>query len=565
MKIRYTTDELREKIIDKSIEIKLLDKESLEYGALEYGDKKALSHLVMAAKIVNDITLEQDHPQNLMAREFLEENASKDEQVALALKLFSSLNGVAGFDGVLPEPVEIFEDVKFLKGHNFYPQDLSVEEFHQILLKMLKKGKVKEVSEILSADTMVLRKGSELEAVSYSRFFAERFEDVAAELEMAAVCTTNAQLKSYLQAQAKAMLADDRKLGAEADRLWADMQDSVLEFTLSRENYDDEITATVYDNELLKNLLLQNNIEAVAKDMLGARVGVVNKEGTELILKFKEYMPKIATLMPRADEYEQKMGDDEFRQNMVDVDIVELQGDYAQCRGGITTAQNLPNNDKLSVKLGYGRRNVYHRQVRATADKERQQKILEALVAPHLHELCDKESDHLFVIGHENGHSLGPDSSFQNAVGQFRHIIEESKADLVSLAFMPEYVKAGVVSELELKKIYAGYITGRMFLVAKPHEMLPHRMAELMQFNALLEDGAIFFDAEEKLDIDFDKVQASFLQQLADVIEVQLSKSPKIAEEFVAKYAVWSDVSEKIAQIQQNIGVKPYKVIVRYF
>ena len=147
-----------------------------------------------------------------------------------------------------------------------------------------------------------------------------------------------------------------------------------------------------------------------------------------------------------ADRYHQSVSDgEELKQTMVDVDLVALTGDYAQCRGAITTAQNLPNNDKLSIKTGGGHRNAYHRQVRKSVDVERNRKLLEKLVAPELHRYFDLEADHLFVIGHENGHSLGPDNEYQRALGLHRSTIEEEKADTVSIAFMPEYVKAGVI------------------------------------------------------------------------------------------------------------------------
>ena len=61
---------------------------------------------------------------------------------------------------------------------------------------------------------------------------------------------------------------------------------------------------------------------------------------------------------------------------MVDADIIYFSGDYLKNCGAITIAQNLPNNDKLSVIKGNGRRNVYHRQVRNSIDDERITKIL---------------------------------------------------------------------------------------------------------------------------------------------------------------------------------------------
>lgn len=184
--------------------------------------------------------------------------------------------------------------------------------------------------------------------------------------------------------------------------------DNQLEFTLGRESYDDELTATIYDNPELMKLINEHQIEVNPKDMLGVRVGIINREGTGLILKFKEHMPELAKLMPWADRYHQSVSDgEELKQTMVDVDLVALTGDYAQCRGAITTAQNLPNNDKLSIKTGGGHRNAYHRQVRKSVDVERNRKLLEKLVAPELHRYFDLEADHLFVIGHENGTRSG--------------------------------------------------------------------------------------------------------------------------------------------------------------
>ena len=269
-----------------------------------------------------------------------------------------------------------------------------------------------------------------------------------------------------------------------------------------------------------------------------------------MILQFKKHLPELAAKMPFADAYRQSVLDgEELKQTMVDDDLADLEGDYAPCRGGLTTAQNLPNYDKLSGKTGGGRRNVYHRQVRMSVDREKARKMLERLLDPALHRYFDNEADHLIVIGHENGHSLGPDSSNQHALGAYKHIIEEHKADTVSLAFMPEYVNAGVIDEETLKKIYVSYIAGRMFLAARPHMMLPHRMGELIQFNYLREHGIIKETADGRITIDLDNVGGVLNRLLEETVRVQLSKSKENAAAFVEKYAVWSPLSEKIAAV----------------
>ena len=300
--------------------------------------------------------------------------------------------------------------------------------------------------------------------------------------------------------------------------------------------------------------------------MLGIRAGIVNKAGTELILKFKEHMSELAELMPYKEKYHQNIGAGaELKQTMVDVDLAALSGDYAAVRGGITTAQNLPNNDKLSVKTGGGRRNVYHRQVRQSVDREKMRKIMDKLVSPDLHKLYNPEADHIFVIGHENGHSLGPDSSYQDALGLYKHIIEEHKADVISIAFMPEYVKNGTISADTLKEIYASWVIGQLFLTAQPQYAQAHRMADLIQFNYLLNNHVISFDNNHKLHINFDDFASVMNRLLEETIAVQLSKSPAAAKEFIDRYTVWSETSAYIASEIQKLGVKPYKEIRMYF
>lgn len=539
----------------------MIDENFDGYKALADGDKKALTHLVRAARMMNDAALEQDHPLNLPLKAGLEEAAKTNTHAAKALRLFNSLNGVAGLNGIDPDPIEIFKGVHGCKGRNFYPADLGVEEFHAILAKMLEQGKTEEVRKIVSARTMVRRFGDELKAIDYTEYFAPLFSKVANELEVAAHYSTNHAFNDYLGWQVQALLQNNEDMDQLADKHWAVMQDTPLEFTLSRENYEDEMTPTIFENQQLSSMLGEAGIEVTPKDMLGVRVGIVNKKGTELLLTFKEQMKNLAKLMPFAERYKQNIASgDELKQTMVDVDLAALQGDYAQCRGGITTAQNLPNNDKLSIKLGGGRRNVYHRQVRMTVDPERTRRMLNTLVAPELHRYYNPEAEHIFVIGHENGHSLGPDSSYQNALGIYNHIIEENKADVISITFMPEYVKAGIISEQTLKEVYTTWIV-RLLLKAKPQLIQPHRIGDLIHFNFLLEHGAIRFNSEQKLEINFAKMDEVMHKILRETIDVQLSKSPQRAKEFIDRWSDWGELHEYIASTLQKLGIKPYKEI----
>lgn len=136
------------------------------------------------------------------------------------------------------------------------------------------------------------------------------------------------------------------------------------------------MTETVVENPELKALLDENGIIPVAKDFLGGRVGIINKKGTDAILGVKNYLPLMAQNMPFKDDYIQNISPDrESKQTMVDADLVAVTGDVGEFRAGITLAENLPNDDKLSIKeLDGGRRNVYHRQIRLITSEDAREK-----------------------------------------------------------------------------------------------------------------------------------------------------------------------------------------------
>lgn len=562
-----TEQQLDDIIQNQMRTIELISPEFNNYANLPEGDKKALKHLVAAANIINDVALEQDHPLNVKIKGRLEALAKESPYAAKMYTLFKSFNGIAGHNGIDPEPILLFKNTRYLEGKNFYPEDLTPAEFHQIILRMAERGKIDELRRILSARTMVRREGDELKAIDYTEYFAYYFSRIANELEVAAHYCTEPEFKDYLNWQAQALLQNNPDMDMLADKHWALLQNNKLEFTISRENYEDEMTATVFDNPDVIAVIGKYNLDVVSKDTLGCRVGIVNLEETEKILVSKKTLPHLAQWMPFSDSYEQQNVDAKhLKQAMGDVDLIALTGDYAMCRGGVTTAQNLPNNDKLAVKTGGGRRNVYHRQVRLSQDENRRKLLREKLLAPELHQYVDHTKVIIFVVGHENGHSLGPDSSYQNALGMYKHIIEEHKANVVSIASMAEIAQTWQIFDAEeLKKIYTSWIVGNLFLRAEPILLKPHRVADLIEFNYLLENGSIWFDEDKKLHINFEGFDQVMYRLLAETINVQLSKSVDQARSFIERWAVWGEWPQYIAKIQEEIGIKPYIKLVTHF
>lgn len=145
--------DLDDKLNNQTVDVDLIKPDFPAYRQLSDGDKKAFAHLVKAARMFNDVFLEQDHKLDIELKEALEDKAASDAYAAKVLRFFNSLNGVEGLNGIDKEPVEIFKGVKGNPGRNFYPDDLSAEELQEILIKMLEEGKVDEVKKILSVRT----------------------------------------------------------------------------------------------------------------------------------------------------------------------------------------------------------------------------------------------------------------------------------------------------------------------------------------------------------------------------------------------------------------------------
>lgn len=530
---------------------KMLAVDAPEYAELADGDKEALKHLVRAAVVLDKVNMQLDNPNNLPFKEYLEAEIAKgNEQAKLTKILFDAQKGVCSLDRE-SNMIELLKGVSMRPGKGVYPQDLEKEEFHTILINMLKGGKVDEVAKILNQRSVVERAGNELVATDYVDKFKDDFAIMASELEKAAETSTNADFNEFLLLQAKALRTADPMLDAYADKKWATLQDTPLEFTITRENYSDELTETVVENPELKKLLDENGIVPVAKDFLGGRVGIINKKGTEAILGVKNYLPLMAQNMPFKDDYIQNISPDkESKQTMVDADLVAVTGDVGEFRAGITLAENLPNDDKLSIKeLDGGRRNVYHRQIRLITSedaREKMKKRLNATLNPDLHKYYNDEADHWFTVGHENGHSLGPKSGTEG-LGKYKSIIEENKADMISLAMLDLLTEAGMYTPEQREQIIVTYAADNM-MMSKPTLSQAHRVRSVMQNYYFIKEGAIEISPEGILNVNIDKMVPTARKMLEEIIQVQMKGDFAKGEKYVMDNFVWTPEMEKMAE-----------------
>lgn len=531
---------------------KMLTPDAPEYTELADGDKNALKHLVRAAYILEKINMQIDNPHNLDFKAFLEKEIENgNEDAKLTKILFDAQKGINAID-TMSNKINLAKGLTEHLGKGVYPEDLSKEEFHAILTKMINEGKIDDVKKILTQRSVVERNGDKLIGIDYIDKFKEDFAKMADELDLARETSTNADFNEYLELQAKALREADPMLDAYADKKWATLQDTPLEFTITRENYEDEMTGTIAENKELSELLNAHEITPTPKDFLGGRVGIVNKKGTEALMAIKKYLPELAKNMPFADEYEQNISTTgDTKQTMVDVDLVAVAGDVGAYRGGITLAENLPNDDKLSLKIGGGRRNVYHRQIRFISNVAKLQERLDEILDKEQHKYYLDEADHWFTIGHENAHSLGPKKACET-LGKYRNIIEENKADMGSLAFVDLLTELGMYTEEQRKQIIVTTVADN-FLKSKPTLSQAHRVRTVMQ-NKYFADRGAYVIIDGKIHVNIDKVVPIAKGMLSEIIRIQIDGDFDKAEKYVLNNFVWTDNMELIAQKLQKVS-----------
>ena len=531
--------------------IKLLKSDSPEYAALKDGDKQALKHLVKAATYLENIEFQIDDNYNIPFKEYLEKEVQKNNtQAKLTKILFDAQKGINALDS-LSQEINLAKGHKTKPGIGVYPENLTAEEYQKILIKMLKEKKIEEVRNITNQRSMVFRDGEYLKAVDYVEYFKEDFTKIADELDEAAKYSTDKYFNEYLILQAKALRTADPMLDAEADKKWADLQYTPLELTITRENYEDLITGSYANNKELEDLLKEYNITPVPKDCLGFRVGIINKEGTDFILKIKDYLKDLADHMPFKDEYAKNVTNETIKQTMVDADLIILAGDVGAYRAGITLAENLPNDDKPSLKIGGGRRNVYHRQIRVS-NATAVQKKLDLILDPEQHKYYDTEADHWFTIGHENCHSLGPNTE-NNHLGKYRSIIEENKADMCGIAFVDLLKNLTYYTEEQRLKIIVTSVVDN-FLKVKPDLSQAHRVRTVMQNYYLFKKDAYSITQDGKIHVNIENVVGAAYDMLKEIIRVQIDDKFENAEKYIKDYFVWTNEMKIIGDKLQTLS-----------
>jgi hypothetical protein len=169
-----------------------------------------------------------------------------------------------------------------------------------------------------------------------------------------------------------------------------------------------------------------------------------------------------------------------------------------------------------------------------------------AAVAPQFAEHLTADANFQRTLWHEVGHYLGVDRTrdgrnLDEALGADANLLEEMKADLVSLFAGQELRRRGYYTDATLRSLYASGIY-RTLQNVRPRREQPYQTMQLMQFNWFVDRGVLRVDpASRRLSIDYGRYPAAVEALLREVLAVQDAGDPARAQAFVTRWANWDE------------------------
>jgi len=373
-------------------------------------------------------------------------------------------------------------------GANYYPKDMSKEEFEKADLK----GKTELYT--------FLRRSNEgkLVSVPYYQMFAQDVQKASKLLEEASHLTQNAGLKKYLQLRSKAMLTDDYQ---ESDMAWLDMKDNNIDVVVGPiETYEDHLFGYKAAHECY----------VLLKDM----------EWSKRLAKYAEFLPQLQKDLPVPAAYKAEKPGRDTELNAYDV--VYYAGD---CNAGSKTiAINLPNDEEVQLKKGT-RRLQLKNAMRAKFDKILVP-IADMLIDPSQRDLINFDAFFSNTMFHEVAHGLGIKNTIngkgtvRKALKEHASALEEGKADMLGLYMIKQLHEQGHL-EGDLKSYIVTFMTS-IFRSVRFGASSAHGKANMIRFNFFDEMGAFSRNAETgKYKIDYEKFDQAMNALTEEILTLQ--------------------------------------------
>lgn len=414
------------------------------------------------------------------------------------------------------------------KGANFYPADMTQEEF-DALQDPLKNSQYS----IIRRD-----ENGALKAIAYHDAFAPQLAKVDSLMAVAIDLAEDAGLKRYLTERRKALQTDEYQA---SDFAWMDMKDSKIDFVVGPiENYDDALYGLKCSHE---SFILLKDVE-----------------WSNRLAKFTAMLPSLQKELPCDPKYKKEVPGTKSDLNVYDV--VYYAGD---CNAASKTiAINLPNDE--TVQLKYGTRRLQLK----NAMRAKYEKIM-VPIANLL--ICDEQLDNVKfdaffsnVCYHEVAHGLGIKKTVttgepcRKALGAQYSAWEEAKADICGLFLTEQLINRGEITDITVEDAYVTFVAG-IFRSVRFGATEAHGIANMMCFNYFQDNGAFTRNADGKYVVDVEKAHAALEGWTALILQMEgegdLQGATKYAKEN-------GNVRDQLKKDLQSISAANIPLDIRY-
>ena len=471
-------------------------------------ERAVLARLIEASDIMHELFMLQVSPNNLAWRNALAAGADTREGQAAR----DYFNVMAGPWDRLAENEPFLDVGPKPAGAGYYPSDITSEEIDEWL-----RLHPEDRQAFTSYFTMIERDHGMLVAIPYSVKFRDRLERAAGLLNEAASLSQNASLSTYLRTRAASFLSDDY---FESDMAWMDIAGTRVEPTIGP--YE------VYEDALMG-----------WKAAFESFVTIEDPAASAELAQLKGAMRHLEENLPIEDRY--KNLDRSFESPIRVVDVVYTAGDT---RAGVQTiAFNLPNDER--VREAKGSKKVMLRNVaRAKFD---------AILLPIAREVLDPAiaADIEFtpwftnVVAHELSHGVGPgnitlpngtQTTVNQALRERYSAMEEAKADVTGLHNLTVLAGDGMYDDDFVRRAYLGHVAD-MFRATRFGATEAHGLANLVQFNWMVERGAIRFDAATgRFAVDYPRLVEANRALATEILEIQARGDYDAAVALLTRY-----------------------------
>ncbi|MXV39103.1 Zn-dependent hydrolase [Flavobacteriaceae bacterium Ap0902] len=447
-----------------------------DLSQLTESERKMLPYLVQAADIMNGLFWYEAYGKREVLLGYLKGDARKFAEINYGP--WDRLNGNKPFvKGLGEKPL----------GANFYPTNMSKEEFNQANLKDK------------NSQYTFLRRDNEgkLITVPYHEMFSKEVKIAANLLRKAATYAEDKGLKNYLLKRANALETDAYY---ESDLAWMNMKDNTIDIVIGPiENYEDKLFGVKSAHE--------------------AYVLVKDKQWSKKLEKYTAYLPELQSNLPVDATYKaEKPGTDS---DLNAYDVVYYAGD---CNAGSKTiAINLPNDEKVQLEKGTRRLQL----------KNAMQAKFDKILLPISNELIDPSQrkhvkfDAFFAntMFHEVAHGLGIKNTVngkgtvREALKEHASALEEGKADILGLYMVNQLLHKAEL-EGDIKDYMVTFMAG-IFRSVRFGASSAHGTANMIRFNYFKEKGAFAKNADGTYRVDFDKMEVAMNDLSALILKLQ--------------------------------------------